>query len=329
MSQDLDGEQDELYHFARDVADLDFAAFCENDFHHFAERLPEVDWLRNCRNAEIFNDPGRFTAFQAWEFTGMKHPVAGTGADSHRCVLFPDATSEIVHWYRDGRVLAAPDLARHFSGRRVLLHHHHPSGFDITDDSNERNIEICSGWWNCMERDRFVEALHGLLAKGLRLGFIGASDNHERDPGLGGALTGVWAEENTRESIFDALWNRRIFATTGIRPELRFQIADAFMGSDTHTDVPPHLRVQVSCDRCIERVTIIRDGLPVHAQDFGSESAEVVWQDGACTPGEHYYYAHVRFVGTEANPYWNCASAVGVNAWTSPVWVRLGEADEE
>lgn len=329
VSQDLNGEQDELYHFARDVAGLDFVAFCENDFHHFAERMPEVDWLRNCRNAEAFNEPGRFTAFQAWEFTGMKHPVTETGSDSHRCVIFPDAASEIVHWYRDGRALAAPDLARHFSGQRVLLHHHHPSGYDISDDSIERNIEICSGWWNCMGIDRFVEALHRLLASGLRLGFIGASDNHERNPGLGGAVTGVWAAENTRESVFDALWNRRVFATTGIRPELRFQVADAFMGGETHTDVPPQIRVHVLCDRPIERITIVRDGVLVRAEDFQAESAELLWQDTTCTPGRHYYYAHVRFAGTEANPYWNCASAVGVNAWTSPVWVQFGEAEGE
>jgi len=178
-----------------------------------------------------------------------------------------------------------------------------------------------------MEIDRFVEALHRLLASGLRLGFIGGSDNHARNPGLGGALTGVWAEENTRESIFAALWDRRIFATTGIRPDLRFQVSDAFMGGETRTDVPPQIRVRVSCDRPIERITIVRDGALVHAEDFQAESAELCWQDTACTPGPHYYYAHVRFAGTEVSPFWNCASAVGVNAWTSPVWVQFGETD--
>ena len=55
----------------------------------------------------------------------------------------------------------------------MLLHHHHPRGYDITDDSVERNIEICSGWWNCMEIPAFVEKLHELLNSGLRLGFFG------------------------------------------------------------------------------------------------------------------------------------------------------------
>jgi hypothetical protein len=92
----------------------------------------------------------------------------------------------------------------------------------------------------------------------LMLGIVGATDDHNAMPGnvdegrpdaspphlwpghLGslddtasarltafpkfspGAITGVWAEENTREAIFKALYNRETFATSGPRIQIRF-----------------------------------------------------------------------------------------------------------
>jgi hypothetical protein len=85
----------------------------------------------------------------------------------------------------------------------------------------------------------------------LMLGFIGDTDTHNATPGnvgeanwpghVGvldntpllrlqsgiagqnpGGITGVWAEENTRDSIFGALQRREVFATSGPRIKLRF-----------------------------------------------------------------------------------------------------------
>jgi len=213
-------------------------------------------------------------------------------------------------------------LADKLNGERGLLHHHHPGPFDLTNDSLERNIEIFSGWWNCMEKPEFVTKLHDLLGRGFRVGFFGGSDNHVRTPGIGGALTGAWATENTREGIFDAFWNRRVFATTGLRPDLRFTVSDCFMGSEVIVNESPQVSLYVQCDSPIQKVEILRDGEVVNRVEVGEPELQFDWTDNSCLPGNHYYYAHVVFEGHESNPYWNIASAYGIHAWSSPVWVQ-------
>jgi hypothetical protein len=51
-----------------------------------------------------------------------------------------------------------------------------------------------------------------------------------------GSLTGVWAESNTRESIYGALRRRETFATTGTRLQVRFfggwELTDALLNSE-------------------------------------------------------------------------------------------------
>ena len=83
-----------------------------------------------------------------------------------------------------------------------------------------------------------------------RLGFIGSTDTHNGIPGdveernwagstglidakvenrlkqriqrNPGGLVGVWAEENSREALFDAMRRREVFATSGTRMTMRF-----------------------------------------------------------------------------------------------------------
>jgi hypothetical protein len=142
------------------------------------------------------------------------------------------------------------------------------AGFELLSLANENGADPAGGYVRpALGRGLEIEDRIGINP--FRFGFIGSSDFHsgipatEEDnfPGaLGvsddmsqpatvlneinpvanapsavfsaGALTGLWAEENTRESLFSALQRREAFATSGTRIRVRL-----FAGQDFDADL--------------------------------------------------------------------------------------------
>ncbi len=154
------------------------------------------------------------------------------------------------------------------------------------------------------------------LARGHTLGFTAGGDTHDAAPGLGhtynellgafeanrwGGFTtrfhpgiqGVWAEELTREAIFEAIFNHRTYGTTGARIMLKTELAGEPMGTVfpvRQEDSSLTYTASVTGTGPIEKLELVRNGETIDTAKPGTNEMEYEYTD-ECVPDDrtHYY----------------------------------------
>lgn len=113
-------------------------------------------------------------------------------------------------------------------------------------------------------RDAQSMAYHG-LERGYVFGFIGSTDHHTAHPGSHGYGRMVaWAPELTRDSIWQAIVQRRTYAITGDRIDLRSSVNGKPMGVVAPYAERRQIAVAVQCGDAIDYVEVIRNGDVLH-----------------------------------------------------------------
>jgi len=265
------GTPDEYFAYARDLAAIDFTTHQGNDFILSDSDLEEVRLA-----AKKYNEPGRFAAFFGWEWSGP----TGTGGD--RNVMFVDDEGPIYrssHWQLGADEIAenatktecvhAHDLQAKMrqyiaeTGREVIMVPHiggRRSDFEAQDPELEPVFEICSN------HGVFEWRLHEFLAAGVRVGVVGASDDHTCRPGLAypstpemtvlGGLGAVFTREHSRQGIYDGMMARHCYGTTGARMYLQVTAGNHLMGDAFEADGPVRVTGVVHGTAPIETISL-------------------------------------------------------------------------
>ncbi len=256
---DGSGMPGDYFRYARDAAGLDVVSLTDHD--HFGvvalDEHPDL-WDEIERITADYNNPGRFVTLLGYEWTSWIH--------GHRHVLYFGDMGKVISSV-DEATDDPRELWNALTGMSALTFAHHTAGQPIQTNwtfaphpSLEPLVEIMSVHGSSEARDapRVVRGatsgyfVRDALQRGYRLGFVGSGDSHDGHPGLAhldpiygyrpatparpaqmgtGGLTAIYAKDLNRDSLFAALRERRVYATSGPRILLRTDLEGHPAGS--------------------------------------------------------------------------------------------------
>ncbi|MFH1741919.1 MAG: DUF3604 domain-containing protein [bacterium] len=327
LHSDGRGTVEQYYDFAERVAALDFCAVSDHGF----EMLDEM-WAHSKEVTNKVNKPGRFVTFQAYEWSGQ----GDVGGDHNVYFLDDDPPlyrSRSYYNYLNFQMYHGPepqvnhieDLFLTLEGRlkdkKVLCIPHWGGRHGNPEWHNprvQRMIEVFS------EHRRSEDWMTTFLKRGYRLGIMASTDDHFGNPGygylkpsydwpqqeIGMALVAVYAEKHTRESIFRALYNRHVYATSGDRIILDVRADGHVMGSEYTTRKSPTITVSSVGTAPIQMIEIKKNCETVYSKEQPGAFVELEWQDPEFNPDqESYYYVRILQINNE-------------EAISSPIWIN-------
>jgi len=320
VSDGLGKDADEYFKFGRDIAALDIIALTDHGY---------PDWPANIQAVKDYYEPGKYVTILAFE---------GGGPSSHANFYYRgDDTDHLSGWpssYKDFLDAAIEQHNSNAAQPEAMAAPHH---FTYEVGSNRELLYPFIGWNDKVARFIEVYSSHGTnefignprplgapssdpsiymqggLARGLKFGVIGASDNHDSRPGrsIWGAypngLAAVWADSLTRDDVWDSLWNRETYATSIDRIYMEFRLNEHTMGSDIATTVPVNITGYIIGKTDVLEVTLIKNNQEIKSYATDNGLIEFSYEETP-EPGEHFYYLRV----SQNN---------GERAWSTPIWL--------
>ncbi|MGD9495311.1 MAG: DUF3604 domain-containing protein [Armatimonadota bacterium] len=356
------GSVKDYYACMRDDNRLDFGAVADHD--HEWETLGE-HWAEIQRVTAECNEPGRFATLLGYEWAKWRRNGAGDRNVYYDGDDMPMYRSGDDYYPTPPELFAALEGQRAIVIPHHSASTGNFCEWADHDPDKERLVEIYSIWGSSersardgnpfpmrptgLPRSGFAAVpidsgerpegfVQRALAMGRRLGFVGGGDDHYGHPGdpvATGAepfryrdgLMGLWAHELTRAAVFQAMYDRHTYATTGARMIVLYRVSGAFMGEELRVADRPELAQRreieafIAGEAKLAQVEVVRNNQVVHSYRPGGSETTLEWSDEEpleplaltpCDGRERFVFYYLRVLQSD-----------GEMAWASPVWVLL------
>lgn len=232
----------------------------------------QADWKEIKKFVRNINSKNSdFIVFNGYEWQG-------NGQDGDHNVFFkqdgpllnPPTYKALYQEFKDSEVIAIPHHVAYSLGHRgknwatqvdefspiVEIYSSHGSSESVIDDIGmERHIHMGP-------RTGGGTVFDGLKS-GNKVGIIASGDNHVVPGQYGHGMAGVLAEDYSKDGIWDALINRRVYGMTKGKVYLNYTIDGNVMGSEFTTSKSElKHNVDVACQNAIDRIVIYKNEIP-------------------------------------------------------------------
>ena len=318
-----------------------------------SEETSNEIWKLIAGNVQEFNEEDRFSTFPGFQWEGEP------GKEGVRQFVFAKDQKQILK-KKDTKYNSLNKIYKSYSPKELIsiptftMGKGYHYNFKNWNPEFERVVEIYNAWGSSentkkegnpcpitpSKKNGVVESAEGSIQNALnnncRFGFVagGLDDRgiyydffeHEQTqypPGLTAMLT----KNHTRESIFEALYNRRCYATTGERIIVGLSIAGEPMGAEIDTSEKPgllvnrHISGYVAGTAKLNKIEIIRNGDVIHTINPEDYYSDYEYDD--MTPLEKNSLKGVDKQPPFAYYYLRVTQEDGHMAWSSPIWIDI------
>jgi hypothetical protein len=324
LSQDGsgDGQLDDLYRYALDAAQMDYA--------HVADHQMGVDeeynWWITQKSADLYFMPQRLVTLFGYE-RSVPYP------NGHRNVIWAERGRPVLRigaGENKGTENTGPILYPYLERTNGIATSHSSATEQGTDwrdhnSSLEPMAEIYQGFDSSYENPSAPRAwkdgdtmVHqgirrdGYLwmawAKGFKLGVQASSDHVSTHV----SFACVLVEDFSRQGLLDAMRRRHTYAATDaivLDYRLVTDEGTALMGDIVASRTAPRLEVKILGTAPIAQVDVVKSNKYVYQLKPGTKEAGFSYVDSDFGSGESYYYVRAQ-------------QADGQLVWSSPIWVR-------
>lgn len=112
-------------------------------------------------------------------------------------------------------------------------------------------------------------------SQGNIFGIIGSTDHHNAFPGgYGYGRLGVWADGLSRQSIWDAIKQRRTYVLTGDRIQLAFALNETLIGGIAPPDDTRKIQVSVEGGFALDYIDVLHNNRVIHRESVFTKQSD-------------------------------------------------------